>query len=336
MPDEQSTVGPHHMQRGSDETMAEKGSPARSIPSLMSALRLHDPVGVAGLVLEQLETPRPGPGEALVRVHAAAITRHELDWPVDRLPATPSYEFAGVVASVGPGVEEVTIGEPVYALGDFTHDGAAADYAVVPADLLAPKPRTLGFVESAAVPLAALTAWQALFDHGNLREGERVLIHGAAGGVGGFAVQLAHGRGAYVIGTASGGNVATARSLGADQVIDHTTTRFEDVVEEVDLVFDTVGGDRLERSPAVVRRGGRLVSVATDPPQERAAARGIAALYFIVEPSREQLVELARLVDDGDLRVTIDEVFALADARAAFERSLGEHGGGKIVLRVAE
>jgi NADPH:quinone reductase-like Zn-dependent oxidoreductase len=308
---------------------------ARSIPSLMSALRLHEPGGAAGLVLEQLETPQPGPGEALVRVHAAAITRNELDWPVDRLPATPSYEFAGVIAAVGPGVEDATIGESVYALGPFNRDGAAADYVVVRADLLAPKPRTLGYVESAALPLAALSAWQALFDHGNLREGERVLIHGAAGGVGGFAVQLAHRRGAYVIGTASGGNVATARSLGADEVVDHMSTRFEDVVDEVDLVFDTVGGERLERSPAVARRGGRLVSVAAEPPQERAAERGITALYFVVEPSREQLVELARLVDGGGLRVTIDEVFALTDARAAFERSLGKHGGGKIVLRVA-
>ena len=321
---------------GSDETMAEMKDQAPSVPSLMSALRLHEPGGTAGLVLEELETPRPGPGEALVRVHAAAITRSELDWPVDRLPATPSYEFAGVVAAVGPGVEGVTIGESVYALGTFDRDGAAADYTVVQADLLAPKPRTLAYVESAAVPLAALTAWQALFDHGNLTEGERVLIHGAAGGVGGFAVQLAHGRGAYVIGTASGGHLATARSLGADQVVDHTSTRFEDVVEEVDLVFDTVGGEPLERSPAVVRRGGRLVSVAAKPPEERAAERGIAALYFIVEPSREQLVELARLVDAGDLRVTIDEVFDLAAARTAFERSLGEHGGGKIVLRVVD
>ena len=314
--------------------MAEEPT-AQPLPSLMSALRLHEPGGAAGLALEQLETPRPGQGEALVRVHAAAITRDELGWPVDRLPATPSYEFAGVVAAVGPDVADVAIGEPVYALSDFDRDGAAADYAIVRAEILAPKPHTLGYVESAAVPLAALSAWQALFDHGNLSDGERVLIHGAAGGVGGFAVQLAHSRGAHVIGTASAGNVANARSLGADQVIDHTSTRFEDVVEEVDLVFDTVGGERLERSPAVVRRGGRLVSLVAEPPKEPSAAREITAVYFVVEPNRDQLVELARLVDNRDLRVTIDEVFSLADGRAAFERSLGEHGGGKIVLRIA-
>ena len=316
--------------------MAENQPTAPSLPPLMSALRLHAPGGAAKLALEQLETPRPGPGEALVRVHAAAITRDELDWPVNRLPATPSYEFAGVVAAVGPGVEEVAIGEAVYALSNFDRDGAAADYALARAEILAPKPHTLGYVESAAVPLAALSAWQALFDHGNLSEGERVLIHGAAGGVGGFAVQLAHRHGAHVIGTASGGNVSTARFLGADQVVDHTSTRFEDVVEEVDLVFDTVGGARLERSPAVVRRGGRLVSLVAEPPKEPTAARGITAVYFVVEPNRDQLVELARLVDGGGMRVTIDEVFALADGRAAFERSLGEHGGGKIVLRIAD
>ena len=316
--------------------MAEKEPTAPTFPSLMSALRLHEPGDAAALALEQLEIPQPGQGEALVRVHAAAITRDELNWPVDRLPATPSYELAGVVAAVGSGVAEVTIGEPVYALSDFDRDGAAAEYAVTRAEVLAPKPQTIGYVESAAVPLAALSAWQGLFEHGNLSEGERVLIHGAAGGVGGYAVQLAHRRGAYVIGTASGGNVATASALGADQVVDHTTTRFEDALEEVDLVFDTVGGERLEHSPAVVRRGGRLVSLVAEPPKEPVAARGISAVYFVVEPNREQLVELARLVDGGGLRVTIDEVFSLADGRAAFERSLGEHGAGKIVLRIAD
>jgi NADPH:quinone reductase-like Zn-dependent oxidoreductase len=302
----------------------------------MRAIRLHRPGGPEELVYEEIETPQPGSGDALVRVHAAAITRDELDWPVDRLPATPSYEFSGVVAAVGPDVDGSTIGETVYALSGFDRDGAAADYTVVPSGLLAPKPRTLGHVESAAVPLAALSAWQGLFDHGALTEGQRVLVHGAAGGVGSFAVQLAHERGAQVVGTASTKDLETVHELGADQVVDHTGSRFEDVVDEVDLVFDTVGGERLERSPAVVRPGGRLVSIATEPPQEPSAARGISVLYFVVEPNREQLVELTRLVDSGALRPTIDEVFPLADARKAFERSLGDHGRGKIVLRVAD
>ena len=295
----------------------------------MRALRLHPPGGVDRLVQEQVEVPRPAAGEALVRVHAAAITRDELDWPLDRLPAIPSYELSGVVEAVAPGVDGVAVGEAVYALSGFDRDGAAAEYAALPAALLAPKPRTLGHVESAAIPLAGLSAWQGLFTHGRLDRGERVLVHGAAGGVGGFAVQLARWRGAEVIGTASTGNLDAARRLGAGRVVDHTT-RFEDAVGQVDLVFDTAGGERLARSPAVLRPGGRLVSVAAEPPQ----APGVDAVYFVVEPDREQLVRLARLVDGGDLRPTVDAVFPLDDAREAFARSLGRHGGGKIVLRV--
>jgi NADPH:quinone reductase-like Zn-dependent oxidoreductase len=302
----------------------------------MRAVRLHAPGNPGRLVHEQLPTPRPGPGEALVRVHAAAITRGELDWADDRLPAIPSYEFSGVVAAVAPDVDGVTVGDPVYALGGFDRDGAAADYTAVPARFLALKPRTLDHVASAAIPLAALSAWQGLYDHGHLEEGQRVLIHGAAGGVGSFALQLAHRRGARVLTTASTGNLETARRLGADQVIDHTATRFEDAADQVDLVFDTVGGDRLERSAAVVRPGGRLVSVAGEPPAEHAAARGITAVCFVVEPNRQQLAELASLADGGDLRPLVDRVFPLAEARAAFAYSLGGHPGGKVVLRVAD
>jgi NADPH:quinone reductase-like Zn-dependent oxidoreductase len=299
----------------------------------MWAIRLHAPNGPSALALERIETPRPEPGEALVRVHAAAITRDELGWPTDRLPATPSYEFSGVVAAVAPDVDTVPVGEPVWALTGFDRDGAAAEYIVVAAGLLAPKPRTLDHEASAAVPLAALSAWQGLFDHGGLEEGQRVLIHGAAGGVGHLATQLAHRRGASVIGTASAASLEAARSFGADEVIDPAEARFEDSVEPVDLVFDTVGGELLERSPAVIRPGGRLVSVSEEPPRI-APERRIAATYFVVEPNREQLVELGRLIDAGDLRPAIDSVFPLSDARAAFERSLASGKRGKVVLRV--
>lgn len=298
----------------------------------MRAIRLQALGGPEQLVLQQIETPWPSTGEALVRVHAAAITRDELEWPVDRLPATPSYEFSGVVTAVAPDVDDIAVGDSVYALSGFDRDGAAADYTVVPSSFLAPKPRTLDHLESAAIPLAALSAWQALFDHGKLVEGERVLVHGAAGGVGHFAVQLAKSRGAHVIAPVSTENLTTARELGADQLIDGAEARFEDVVDPVDLVFDTVGGDRLKRSPAVVRPGGRLVSVAEEPPREGE----ISTAYFVVEPSREQLVELARLVDRGDVRPRIDKVFSLSDAREAFERCMGPAGRGKVVLRVAD
>ncbi len=316
--------------------MAKNQMGAPQISTRMNAIRLHTAAGPAGLVYEQIETPQPKAGEVLVRVHAAAITRDELDWPVKRLPAIPSYEFSGVVAAIGQEADDIAVGDPVYALGAFDREGAAADYTVISKEFLAPKAKTLDHIASASIPLAALTAWQGLFEHGQLTKGQRVLIHGATGGVGNFAVQLAHHCGAYVIGTVSTVNIEAARKLGADEMIDHTATRFEDVVGQVDLVFDTVGGDRLERSPSVVRPGGRLISVASEPSQERAAALGIKALYFVVEPNGKQLVELAKRVDGGQLRPAIDEVFLLVNARQAFERSLTTHPAGKIVLRVAD
>lgn len=302
----------------------------------MNAIRLHRPGDPRALAYEQIQVPRPGPSEVLVRVHAAAITRDELEWPADRLPATPSYEFSGIVAEVGQGVDDVTTGHEVFALSGFDRDGAAAEYVLVPGDVLAPKPKGLSHVESASLPLAGLSAWQGLFDHGRLREGERVLVHGAAGGVGGLAVQLAHVHGAFIVGTCSTDNVQTVRELGADEVIDHTTTRFEDVVGQVDLVFDTVGGDRLEHSLAVLGKGGRLVSVASEPPQEEAAYRRVEAVYFVVEPNRSHLVQIARLAERDALRPTIDAVFPLREARRAFERSLGGNRHGKIVLSVIQ
>jgi NADPH:quinone reductase-like Zn-dependent oxidoreductase len=207
----------------------------------MKAVRQHPPGGPASLVYEQLEQPTAGPGEALVSVHAAAITRDELDWPADRLPATPSYEFSGVVAAVGPGVDELEVGEPVYALNDFDREGAAAEFTIVPSGFVSPKPRSLSHVESAALPLAGLSAWQGLFVHGELTEGER-LSSMERRGVGHLAVQLGRAWGAHVIGTTSAASVEAVRLLGADEVVD-SSQRFEDLVEDVDLVFDTAGGE---------------------------------------------------------------------------------------------
>jgi NADPH:quinone reductase-like Zn-dependent oxidoreductase len=297
----------------------------------MRAIRLHAP-GLAGLEVEEVDVPPLEPGEALVEVHAAAITRGELDWPVDRLPAIPSYELSGVVAAVAADVVDAAVGEAVFGLTPFDRDGVAAAYAAVPASVLAAKPETLDHVESAAVPLAGLSAWQGLFEHGRLAEGERVLIHGAAGGVGHFAVQLARRRGAYVIGTTSPGSFDDARSFGAHEVFDGRNARLEEAVDPVDLVFDTVGGELLERSPAVLRTGGRLVSVAEEPPP---AAAGVEASYFVVEPNLDQLVEIARLLDEGTLRPAVDSVYPLSEARAAFERSMATGKRGKVVIQVA-
>jgi NADPH:quinone reductase-like Zn-dependent oxidoreductase len=296
-----------------------------AVPRTMQAIRLHAP-GVDGLRRETIDTPSLQLGEALVEVHAAAITRGELEWPLDRLPAVPSYELSGVVAAVADDIDAVSVGDEVYALTPFDRDGVAAEYAAVPAATLAPNPSTLSHVESAAVPLPALSAWQGLFAHGGLEHGERVLVHGAVGGVGQFATQLARWRGAYVVATASPQAFEGARALGAHEVIDGRR-ELDDRVSPVDLVFDTVGGEFLERAPALLARGGRLVSVAGEPPG--------AGMYFVVEPSREQLVELARLLDSGELRVAIDSTFALSEATAAFERSLASGKHGKVVIRVA-
>jgi NADPH:quinone reductase-like Zn-dependent oxidoreductase len=287
----------------------------------MKAIRLHEP-GLEGLRLDSVPTPVVGPGEALVEVHAAAITRDELEWPVDRLPAVPSYELSGVVAATADDADEIAVGDEVYALTPFDRNGVLAEYAAVPASVLAPKPSSLGHVESAAIPLPALGAWQGLFDHGGLQPGERVLVHGALGGVGQFAVQLARWRGAHVVATARQEAFDDARALGADEVVATGNGRVEDAARAADLVFDTAGGVSFQGA-------GRLVSVAEEPP----AGGGT---YFVVEPSRKQLVELARLVDEGRLTVLVDSTFPLSEASAAFERSLARGKRGKVVVRVAD
>ena len=281
--------------------------------------------GPEQVAIGEAERPRPGPAEALVRVHAAAITRDELKWPVDRLPAIPSYELSGVVEEVGTGVSGVAADDEVFALTPFDRDGVAADYTVLPAELLVAKPCALGRAESAAIPLPALTAWQGLLDHARLAASERVLIHGAAGGVGRFAVQLARACGAHVIGVASSAHLEAVRELGAHETVD-ASTRLEDAVAPVDVVFDTTGGERLRRSPTL-RAGGRLVSVAEDPLD--------GGVYFMVEPNPDQLSSIARLVESGELLPAPVEVFPLTSAREAFARSLEPGRRGKVVLAVA-
>ena len=293
--------------------------------SSMRAVRLHTPGGPEHLVVEQVDTPSLRTGDALVRVRAAAITRDELSWPVDRLPAIPSYELSGVIDAVAPGVTELTVGQAVYGLTPFDRDGAAAQYAAVPATALAPRPTTLDDVHAAALPLSALSAWQGLFDHGGLTAGQRLLIHGGAGGVGHLAVQLARRHGAHVIATASADSAEDVHRSGAHEVLD--PDRFEETLEPVDLVFDTVGGQLLARSAAILRPGGTIVSIAEESE---------IGTYFVVEPNREQLAELTRLVDAGQLRVEVDSVFPLDAAPSAFARSMQRGKRGKVILHVEE
>jgi len=238
----------------------------------MLAVRQHLVDGHGSLVVEEIAVPTVRAGTALIRVHAAGITRDELDWAAGRLPAIPSYELSGIVESVAADVDGVAAGDPVIALTDFDRDGVAAEHAVVRADLLAPKPAAVGHRESAALPLAGLSAWQGLFSFGRLERGQRVLIHGGTGGVGHLAIQLARWRGAHVIATGSGAGIHRAAELGADETLDRSADEFTEI-EPVDLFFDTVGGEVLARSGDVVRPGGAVVSVAEEPSADRRRSR---------------------------------------------------------------
>lgn len=308
----------------------------------MKAIRLHAQGGPEQLVYEDAPTPQLRPGDALVRVCACAFTRTELSWGETyatrdgkrRLPSIPGHELSGVVEAVGPNAVDVKVGDEVFALTDFFRDGAAADYVAVHAADLAPKPESWNHVQAAAAPLAALTAWQALFDHAGLKAGQEVLIHGATGGVGCFAVQLAHWRGAFVVGTTGSENKDLARELGADRVIDYTKARFEDEVHAADVILDTVGGDTLERSWSAIRPGGVLVSIVDNIPAGKPEQHGVRAVYFIVEPSRAELLQIRRLVEAQRLRSVIEATFPLERAREAFEHGASGHHHGKIVLQV--
>jgi NADPH:quinone reductase-like Zn-dependent oxidoreductase len=309
----------------------------------MKAVRIHARGGPEQLVYEDAPQPQPAAGEVLVRVYATAVTPTELGWSTtwktragaDRHLPIPGHDLSGVIAEIGSGVMSVATGMAVYALTDFHRDGAEAEYTIALPTELAPKPRSLNYIQAAAVPMSALTAWQALFDHAGLSSGQNVLIHGASGGVGTFAVQLAHWAGAHVMGTASARNRDFVRGLGADEFIDYTTTHFEDVVHNVDVVLDTVGGDTLERSWKVLRKGGILVSIVGSPTSEQAAAYSVRAATFIVQPDREQLTRIGELIDAGRIHPVIEAVMPLSQARQAYERGQGGHASGKVVLQVA-
>ncbi len=306
----------------------------------MWVIHVYSYGGPEQLKLEQKPRPEPSSGEVLLRVHAAGVNpidwriRQGLmtaSWPVT-FPYTPGIEVAGVVEDVGPGVKAFEIGQAV--IGQIA-SGAYAQYLTVPVETLSLKPETLSFVEAATVPVGATTAWRTLFDHGGLTAGQRVLIQGAAGGVGLFAVQLAKWKGAQVIGTASTANLDFVRGLGADTVVDYTTTPVESVVQDVDLVLDGVGGETLISSLAALRHGGTLISIAGLPPQEQAQARGVRAMMSRGTASAP-IETFLRLIDEGHLKVTAGKTFPLSEVQQAHEYSQSGHGRGRIVLRVVE
>jgi NADPH:quinone reductase-like Zn-dependent oxidoreductase len=306
----------------------------------MKAIRLHDRDGPKSLFYEETPKPIPKDNQVCVRVYATAITPTEFDWyPTSHtpegkprpLPIILGHEFSGVVEAVGPDCRNVQLGDSVYGLSDWFIDGAQAEYCLtVPANI-APKPVTLEQSQAAAVPISALTARQALIDRARLLAGERVLIHGAAGGVGTFAVQLARHQKAHVIATASAENVDFVKALGADEVIDYQTTPFENVLGDVDVVLDTVGGDTRDRSWGVLKQGGRLITIAADA--EGLKEQRVRDAYFIVQPNRNQLMNISRLIETDVIRPVLGAVLSMENFRQAYEHKPVR---GKTVLRIAE
>jgi len=292
------------------------------------------------LSYEEAPVPQPLAGDVVARVRAVGITPTELTWNStwtdsagkDRKPAVPGFEFSGVVEKMGSAATDLRIGDEVYGLLNFWRDGAAAEFVAAKAADLATKPKSLDHVHAAAVPLSGLSAWQALFDHAKVSSGQRVLIHGAAGGVGTWALQFARHRGAHTIGTASKSKHELLRELGADEVFDYHSGRFEDKYHDLDVVIDTVGGDTLDRSWGILRKGGALVTLAGDAPEDKASKYGVRAISMLVQPSRDQLNQIGQLIDKETVRPIVDEVFPIARAREAFERGLLGHNTGKLVL----
>ncbi|MFG0275446.1 MAG: NADP-dependent oxidoreductase [Phycisphaerales bacterium] len=309
-----------------------------SQPELMRAIRVHAFGGPEVLRLEDVERPTPGEGELLVRVRAAGV--NPVDWKIrsgsfgSELPLTPGYDISGEVAAVGEGVESFAVGDEVFAYLSLDRGGGYAEYAIVQEGEAALKPKRLPHMQAAGVPLAALTAWQALVDKADLQPGQTVLIHAGAGGVGHFAVQIAKARGATVIATASERNHELLYELGADVVIDYRTRRFEEVATEVDVVLDSIGGETQERSFQTLKKGGILVSIVQPPSQEQLDAHGVRGTVFLVEPSGAQLATLAQLIEEGKLKPHIGATFPLRSAHRAHALSETGHARGKIVLLV--
>ena len=308
----------------------------------MKAVCIYSYGGPKVLVYEDAPRPHPGSGEVLVRIHAAGI--NPVDWKVREgqlkemlnhtFPLILGWDFSGVVEALGSETTRLKVGDEVFSRPDISRDGTYAEFIVVKESEVALKPKSLDHIHAAALPLGGLTAWQSLFDAGGLSSGQRVLIHAATGGVGHLAVQLAKWKGATVIGTAKAKNHALLTKLGAHQAVDYDTERFEEVVEPVDIVLDTIGGDTQERSWKVLKRGGMLVSIVSSPPPETALAHGVRQAFVFTQPNAAQLGEIARLADAEQLKAIVETILPLSDATRGQELSERHHTRGKIVLRV--
>jgi NADPH:quinone reductase-like Zn-dependent oxidoreductase len=308
---------------------------------LMRAVRFHEYGDPSVLRLDEVSRPQRGEGEVLVQVRAAGV--NPIDWkfrsgqlrafmPLE-LPHILGLDLAGTVSEVGPDAAGFAVGDEVFGRGQ----GAYAEYATALAHSIAQKPEALSFEQAATLPVGGVTAWWGLFETAGLESGQRLLVHGGAGGVGGLAVQLGRWKGAHVIATTSTRNIDFVRSLGADEVVDYSASRFEDGVHDVDVVLDTVGGDVTERSWRVLRKGGILVSAAGMPQPERAEQHGVRTSGVQAPPAiRPILDQLAALVVDGKLKPLVGERFPLAEVEAAHRASETGHGRGRIILEVSD
>ncbi len=324
---------------------AEEATPAPApTPSTMQAVRLQSFGGPEVLQLEEAPRPEPAADEVLIRVIAAGVNPVDAQMRAGRyarllgttLPLTPGLDVAGIVESAGAKVTQFKAGDAVYAGLNLRRPGGYAEFALAKESEASPKPKALSFAEAAAMPVAAGTAWQALVDEAHLGAGQTVLIHGGSGGVGSFAIQIAKARGAKVIATASAGNQQFLKELGADQTIDYNAARFEEVAKDVDVVLDSVGGETLQRSYAVVQEGGILVSLVEPPDQAQLDAHKIRGLALMASPDTNVLAELTGLVEAKKLRPVVTKTFSLAEAAKAQEAIETGHTRGKIVLRVAD
>lgn len=310
--------------------------------AVMKAVRIHDYGDASKLVYEDAPRPVPEKGEMLVKVKVAGV--NPVDWKIRsgmfrggldfKMPATLGFDIAGEVEQLGEGVKRFKKGDKVFAYLSLTRGGGYAQYAIVAENEAAAMPKTLDFVKAGATPLTALTAWQCLFDIAKLEKGQTVLVHGGAGGVGHFAVQFAKWKGAKVIATASAANIEFVKGLGADEVIDYRSVRFEEVVKDVDAVLDTVGDDTTNRSAAVLKKGGILVSIAGDPDPAKFAERGVRVANHLVEPNGKQLEKIAALLDAGTVKPHVSVELPLKDAAKAHQQSETGRSRGKIVLIV--
>jgi NADPH:quinone reductase-like Zn-dependent oxidoreductase len=308
----------------------------------MMAWRVHEFGPPQTMIFESVPRPNPGPGEVLVKVRAAGVGPWDgwiragnsaLPQP---LPLTLGSDLAGEIEAVGPDVTDLCVGDHVYGVTNPRFIGAYAEYALASAAMIAPKPTSLNYIEAASVPVIAVTAWQGLFDQAHLTAGQTVLIHGAAGNVGAYAVQLARRAGIRTIATAAADDLSYVRELGADTVVDYQNQRFESVAQEVDAVLDLVGGDTQTRSFQALRRGGKLISAVSQPDQELANIHGVDATFFLVNVTTRHLTEIAKLIDGGALRTRVGAVLPFADAREAhlMLEGIRRPPKGKIVLAV--